>query len=84
VHAIERGFDGVFVASDGEECAYLPDCSARAARIVAQAQELLTEGGFEPQRLKMAAICSVCAEAFTKHMRQFSETLSALGPSSKG
>ncbi len=84
VHAIERGFDGVFIASDGEECAYLADCSARAARIVARAQELLTERGFEPQRLKMAAICSVCAEAFTKHMRQFSESLSALGPSSKG
>ena len=22
--AIERGFDGVFIASDGDECAYLP------------------------------------------------------------
>ena len=41
IHAFERGFDGVFIASDGEECAYLPDCSARSARIAAEAQELL-------------------------------------------
>ena len=32
LHAIERGFDGVFIASDGEECAYLPDCAARSSR----------------------------------------------------
>ncbi len=27
LHAIEEGFDGVFIASDGDECAYLSDCS---------------------------------------------------------
>ena len=27
VRALEVGFDGVFVASDGDECAYLPDCA---------------------------------------------------------
>src|SRR3972149_3778593 len=62
LHAIERGFDGVFIASDGDECAYLPDCSERASRIVAQAQQLLRDAGHDPQRLKLAAICSVCAE----------------------
>src|SRR5512146_752879 len=61
LHAIERGFDGVFIASDGDECAYLPDCSKRASRIVAQAQGLLQERGHDAQRVKMAAICSVCA-----------------------
>ena len=40
LHAFEHGFDGVFVASDGDECAYLHDCSARSARIVAEAQAL--------------------------------------------
>ena len=45
LHAIEQGFDGVFIASDGDECAYLADCSTRASRIVAQAQALLTEAG---------------------------------------
>ena len=27
LHAIQQGFDGVFIASDGDECAYLADCS---------------------------------------------------------
>jgi F420-non-reducing hydrogenase iron-sulfur subunit len=80
-HAIEQGFDGVFVASDGDECAYLPDCAERASHIMGQAQELLKAAGHSPQRLKMAAICSVCAEPFTKHMQQFSTALVALGPS---
>jgi coenzyme F420-reducing hydrogenase delta subunit len=81
LHAIERGFDGVFIASDGDECAYLSDCSTRASRIVAQAQALLTQGGHQPQRLKMAAICSVCAEPFTRHVQQFGQALAALGAS---
>jgi F420-non-reducing hydrogenase iron-sulfur subunit len=78
LHAIEGGFDGVFIASDGDECAYLADCSARASRIVAQAQELLVNGGHESSRLKMAAICSVCAEPFTRHVQQFGQALAAM------
>ncbi len=81
LHAIEQGFDGVFIASDGDECAYLADCSTRASRIVGQAQTLLQGAGHSPQRLKMAAICSVCAEPFTRHVQQFGQALAALGPS---
>jgi F420-non-reducing hydrogenase iron-sulfur subunit len=77
-HAIERGFDGVFIASDGDECAYLPDCAKRSSRIVAEAQRLLREAGRDPQRLKMAAICSVCAEPFTRHVTQFGQVLAGL------
>ncbi len=81
-YAIERGFDGVFVASDGDECAYLPDCAARASRIMAEAQALLQLAGHSAERLKMAAICSVCAEPFTRHVQQFAQALAPLGPSS--
>ncbi len=80
VHALEAGIDGVFIASDGEECAYLPDCSERTARIAAQAQDLMRAKGIEPQRLKMAAVCSVCAESFVKYMTEFSQSLEGLGP----
>jgi coenzyme F420-reducing hydrogenase delta subunit len=78
LHAIRQGFEGVFVASDGDECAYLPDCAKRASRIMAEAQAMLKADGLAPQRLKMAAICSVCAENFAKHMNQFSDALVAL------
>ncbi|MCU0478230.1 MAG: hydrogenase iron-sulfur subunit [Chloroflexi bacterium] len=83
-YAIEQGFDGVFVASDGDECAYLPDCAERASHIMAQAQALLKAAGHSPQRLKMAAICSVCAEPFTKHVQTFAKALVELGPSRAG
>jgi len=81
LHAIEQGFDGVFIASDGEECAYLPDCSERSAKIMTDAQALLVEQGYEPQRVKLAAICSVCADPFVNYMREFSAALANLGPS---
>jgi F420-non-reducing hydrogenase iron-sulfur subunit len=80
LHALRSGFDGVFVASDGDECAYLPDCSARSARVVGEAQTLIQAAGFDAQRLRMAAICSVCAAPFAKHVRDFHAALLELGP----
>ncbi|HUX68959.1 MAG TPA: hydrogenase iron-sulfur subunit [Cellulomonadaceae bacterium] len=80
LHAFETGLDGVFIASDGEECALLPDCAERTSRIVTQAQELMKARGIEPQRLKMAAVCSVCAEPFVNYMREFSQMLLDMGP----
>lgn len=81
LYAIEQGFDGVFIAADGDECAYLPDCGARTAGIMTSAQALLVEHGYEPQRVRMAAICSVCAEPFTNYMHEYARSLAALGPS---
>lgn len=79
VHAFDEGFDGVFVATDGEECSYLPDCAKRSNRIVQSAQKTLKERGVDPSRIRVAAICSVCAEPFTKHMTTFSAALLAMG-----
>ena len=81
LYAVQQGFDGVFIAADGEECAYLPDCSERTAKIMSDAQALLQERGLEPRRVKMAAICSVCAEPFANYMNEFSRALTDMGPS---
>jgi F420-non-reducing hydrogenase iron-sulfur subunit len=78
LHAIQQGFEGVFIASDGDECALLSDCAKRASRIVSEAQALLRANGYDANRLRMAAICSVCAENFAKHMIGFSDALVAL------
>jgi coenzyme F420-reducing hydrogenase delta subunit len=80
LHALQAGFDGVFIASDGDECAFLPDCSKRASSIIAEAQRRLKDAGDSPQRVRLAAICSVCAEPFTRHVTAFAEALVALGP----
>jgi len=78
LHAIEAGFDGVFIAADGTDCAYVPDCTSRTSKVVAQAQKLLQEKGHDPRRLKMAAICSVCAESFVSYMEKLSADLKQL------
>ena len=70
----------MFIGSDGDECALLDDCGTRTGRIIAQAQDLMKAKGIAPQRLKMAALCSVCAEPFVGYMREFSEALTKLGP----
>ena len=83
VHALESGFDGVFIAADGSDCALVSDCTARTAKTAAAAQAALKERSLEPARVKMAAVCSVCAESFQKHMKQFSEALRRMGPAKK-
>ena len=84
LHAFDAGFDGVFVATDGEECAYLHDCAKRSNRIVQTAQKALKDRGMDAGRIRVAAICSVCAEPFAKHMTTFSAALSAMGRAKAG
>lgn len=77
VHALETGFDGVFIAACGGDCAYLSDCTSRTSALLAKAQEMLRERSISPKRLKMAGICSVCADSFVSHMRKFDEELAS-------
>jgi coenzyme F420-reducing hydrogenase delta subunit len=78
LHAVRAGFDGVFIAADGTDCAFLTDCTERTGQVVKRAQDLLEENGQDPRRLKMAAICSVCAESFVSNIESFHEVLSEL------
>jgi coenzyme F420-reducing hydrogenase delta subunit len=80
VSALQKGFDGVFIAADGSDCAYLSDCTDRTGKVVQEAQRLIVEKGLDPRRLKMAAVCSVCAESFASHMEKFHAALSKLEP----
>jgi len=77
-HALENGFDGVFIAADGGDCAYVPDCTERTGRVVDGTHKQLKERGIDAKRLRMAAICSVCAESFEKQMKQFVAVLQKL------
>ncbi len=78
LHALQTGFDGVFIAADGTDCAYQPDCTKRTGKVFEKSQQLLKEHGHDPSRLKMAAICSVCAESFVSHMGKFQKALAKL------
>ncbi|MCK5852508.1 hydrogenase iron-sulfur subunit [bacterium] len=71
LHAFEKGIDGVFIAADGTDCPYGESCTVNTANIVSQTHQLMKDKGLAPARLKMAAICSVCAESFVKHISSF-------------
>lgn len=78
LHALEKGFDGVFIAADGHECSYSAGCAEHTNNIVVESQRLMTEKNISPKRIRMAALCSVCAEPFASHMENFSKILAGL------
>jgi len=78
MHAFEKGFDGVFIAADGHECSYSARCPEFTNDIIKEAQRQMTEKNINPKRIRMAAICSVCAEPFTGHIANFSKILEEL------
>ncbi len=82
LHALEKGFDGVFIAADGHECSYSSKCADHTNQIILDSQALMAEKGINPKRIRMAALCSVCAEPFVSHMDNFSKILSGLEDSS--
>lgn len=79
LRAFKKGFDGVFIAADGSDCPFSPNCSEATGKLVSNTQETIKKEGINPARLKMAAICSVCAVPFANHMKNFSKQLSELG-----
>ena len=78
IHALETGFDGVFIAADGHECSYSSKCADHTNQIILDSQELMKERNINPKRIRMAALCSVCAEPFANHMENFSKILRGL------
>jgi F420-non-reducing hydrogenase iron-sulfur subunit len=78
MRAFEKGFDGVFIAADGTDCSYGESCGEKTSQIVTSTHQLMREKGLKPLQLKMAAICSVCAEPFVKHITSFMKELEKL------
>ena len=78
MRAFEQGFDGVFIAADGHESSYSSRCPEFTNKIIEECQKQMTAKGISPKRIRMAAICSVCAEPFASHMANFTKILAEL------
>jgi F420-non-reducing hydrogenase iron-sulfur subunit len=78
MHAYEKGFDGVFIAADGTDCSYGESCGEKTSKIVTMTHQLMRDKGLKPSQLKMAAICSVCADPIVKHIQNFTKELEKL------
>jgi F420-non-reducing hydrogenase iron-sulfur subunit len=79
MRALHKGFDGVFIAADGHECSYSSKCAGHTNTIIVESQKLMRENNINPKRIRMAALCSVCAEPFVSYMGNFSKILAELG-----
>lgn len=75
MHALNQGFDGVFIAADGSDCAYGESCTEKTGNLVTKTHQLMKEKNIDPARLRMAAICSICSESFVKQIKGFNEYL---------
>jgi len=78
MHAFDQGFDGVFIAADGHECSFSPRCPDLTNDIITETKKLMNAKNINPKRIRMAALCSVCAESFANHMATFSKILAEI------
>ena len=75
MHALDKGFDGVFIAADGSDCTYGESCTEKTGNIVTATHQMMKNRNIAPARLRMSAICSVCSESFVKQIKSFNQYL---------
>ncbi len=75
-----KGFDGILIFSCGEECPYSGAFKRLSLRINKTMKRMKTEHGLEPQRLKLTAICTVCAKHVVKEITAMNQYLRTILP----
>ena len=78
-----KGFDGILIFSCGEECPYSGAFKRLSLRINKTMKRMKTEYGLEPQRLKLTAICTVCAKHVVKEITTMDQYLRTILPAHK-
>ncbi|MFX1254117.1 MAG: hydrogenase iron-sulfur subunit [Promethearchaeota archaeon] len=80
IRCFKKGIDGILIFSCGEECPYVGAFKRLSLRINDLLRRLQPEFGLEPQRLKLGAICTICAKHVVKEITQMNDYLSKLAP----
>jgi coenzyme F420-reducing hydrogenase delta subunit len=75
-----KGFDGILIFSCGEECPYSGAFNRLSLRINRTMKRMKDEYGLEPQRLKLTAICTVCAKHVVKEITAMDHYLRSILP----
>ena len=78
--AFRKGFDGIIVMSCVEECPFVGAFKRLSLRINKIMKIMQDEYNLEPQRLKLTAICTVCAKHVVKEISQMNEFLTGKQP----
>ncbi len=77
--AFERGIDGIIVMYSGTDSPY-KGAPERTAVLVNEAYELMKARNLNLQRLRLTAICTVCARPFIEEITKMEQLLDKLGP----
>ncbi len=81
MRAFEKGADGVLVAGCEEGSCHFSDGNFLAKRRVNYARQILSEAGFEKERLRMVNLGAADATIFVPMVKDMIETVRKLGPS---
>lgn len=76
--AFERGIDAIIVMYSGTDCPY-KGAAERTAQIVNRVYPKMKEKGIDVRRLRLVAICTVCAKPFLKEVNQMNDLLKEIG-----
>jgi len=74
LYCFEKGIGGIIIMSCGHECPY-EGAYQRLAERVGRVHEQMKERKIDPKRLRLCAICTVCARHFLKEINQMNELL---------
>jgi F420-non-reducing hydrogenase iron-sulfur subunit len=79
LRAFERGIDAILIMYSGTDCPY--KCAPEhTAQIINRTYPMMEERGIDTRRLRLLAICTVCAKPFLKEIAQTNEVLAEIGP----
>jgi F420-non-reducing hydrogenase iron-sulfur subunit len=78
LRCFDKGIDGILVMACGHECPY-PGAFERLTKRISTVQKQMKERGIDIRRLRVCAICTVCAKAFLKEVNQMDQLLRELG-----
>jgi F420-non-reducing hydrogenase iron-sulfur subunit len=80
LRAFENGADGVLVAGCEEGSCHFIEGNLIAKRRVNYTRKILSESGFEMERLRMVNISAAMARPFVEIIKDMVETIRKLGP----
>jgi coenzyme F420-reducing hydrogenase delta subunit len=77
LRCFRKGIDGIIIMTCGHECPY-EGAYERFIKRLDKVHADMKKVGIESKRLKMCAVCTVCARSFLKEVNNMNETLKEL------
>lgn len=75
IDSLAKGIDGIIIMSCGEEDPYKGAFEKLSHRINKIMKQIGDEYNLEPQRIKLTAICTICAKHVVKEVKEMNEFL---------